>query len=538
MRWIFPALVWICVLASPVAGQEERSSGSFDWRAALDEAIEALSDPARITQENCAPVIRGFLDPLYTLPAAALVPHTRAEVQELRRDGVRLLGRFFQARVLLKERFNSFPNPSRACVDAVRRGLRYSRFAQDYLADWLSQHGAISQAPKRVLGGSYPHTMLNPKFDRIEFQTGDILIARGTAVVSSIIARLGDEEGDFSHLAIVSEDVHGKKYVVQSLIQTGTIITPIEKFLADTEGRVVLLRYKDRALAARAARTIIHRAAQALARGAAIPYDYAVDSSERFYIYCAELMEYAFELSSDGRVRVPRYRTSLRHLQGTPFLHEVGIYVSDVTTPQDAELDPRFDIVAEYVNIPKLRSVRLQNAAVTAMLGWFVHNYDFQPDASSEAIVHVLVAAIRLGLLGNLFTQRHVPENAVLAWYKARTVVNLLNQVSTQIDAQFNRQHGYPPTFRELLVGLERFRHDDCVALRTPVALRRHPVTLHQHLNVPSRLCPLHLPIGRNGEGETAERGGQVSFVPGGVEQERQGSADAKLVARVNQAAQ
>ena len=110
--------------------------------------------------------------------------------------------------------------------------------------------------------------------------------------------------------------------------------------------------------------------------GAAIPYDYAVDSSERYYIYCAELMEYAFELASDGRVRVPRHRTSLRHLQRTPFLHEVGIYVPDVTTPQDTELDPRFDIVAEYVNIPKLRSVRLQNAAVTAMP-------DFNPVAPS-----------------------------------------------------------------------------------------------------------------------------------------------------------
>jgi hypothetical protein len=301
---------------------------------------------------------------------------------------------------------------------------------------------------------------------------------------------------------------------VQSLIQTDTVIEPLDKFLSETEGRVVLLRYKDRALAARAARIIIHRAAQALAHGAAIPYDYAVDSSERYYIYCAELMEYAFELASDGRVRVPRHRTSLRHLQRTPFLHEVGIYVPDVTTPQDTELDPRFDIVAEYVNIPKLRSVRLQNAAVTAMLSWFVHGYDFQPNPSAEAIVHVMVAAIRLGLLGNLFTQRHVPENAVLAWYKARTVVNLLNQVATQIDAQYNRKYGYSPTFRELLVGLESFRHEDCLMLRTPVALRRHQVMLHQHINVPSRLCPLHLPVGRDGEGETSDRGDQVSSAP------------------------
>jgi hypothetical protein len=521
MRWIFPALLWVCALVSPVAGQEDRAAGRFDWRAALAEAIDALSDPTYITQENCASIIGDFLDPLYTLPAAAFVPHTRAERQELRRDGVRLLGRFFQARVLLKERFDSFPAPSRACVDAVRRGLRYSRFAQDYLADWLYHHGAIGPAPKQILRGGYPYTMLNPKFENIEFKTGDILIARGTAVVSSLIARLGDEEGDFSHLAIVSEDVYGKKYVVQSLIQTGTVIEPLDKFLSETEGRVVLLRYKDRALAARAARIIIHRAAQALAHGAAIPYDYAVDSSERYYIYCAELMEYAFELASDGRVRVPRHRTSLRHLQRTPFLHEVGIYVPDVTTPQDTELDPRFDIVAEYVNIPKLRSVRLQNAAVTAMLSWFVHGYDFQPNPSAEAIVHVMVAAIRLGLLGNLFTQRHVPENAVLAWYKARTVVNLLNQVATQIDAQYNRKYGYSPTFRELLVGLESFRHEDCLMLRTPVALRRHQVMLHQHINVPSRLCPLHLPVGRDGEGETSDRRDQVSSAPHAGEEAR-----------------
>ena len=526
MRWIFPALLWICALTLPVAAQAERSPGTFDWRAALDEVIEALSDPTYVTQENCASVIGGFVDPLYTLPSAAFAPHTRSEVQELRRDGVRQLGRFFQTRMLLKERFDSLPAPTRACVDAVRRGLRYSRFAQDYLADWLYQRGVIGQTPKRLLAGGYPHTMLNPKFEKIEFKTGDILIARGTAVVSSLIARLGDEEGDFSHLAIVSEDVHGKKYIVQSLIQTGTIITPLNEFLAETEGRMVLLRFKDQALAARAARLIIHRAAQALARGAAIPYDFAVDSSERYYIYCAELMEYAFELASGGRVRVPRYRTSLRHLQGTPFLHQVGIYVSDVTTPQDTELDPRFDIVAEYVNIPKIHSVRLQNAAVTAMLSWFVHGYELQPDPSSEALVHVLVAALRMGLLGSKFTQYHVPEKAVLTWYKSSTVVNLLTQVSTEIDAQFSRRHGYSPTFRELLAGLEHFRHDDCVALRTPIELRKRPVSLHQHINVPSRLCPLHLPIGRDGESESSDRGDQVSSAPIGDETKRLAGVD------------
>jgi hypothetical protein len=194
MRWIFPALLWICALTSAVAGQEHRAAARFDCRAALDEAIEALSDPTYITPENCASSIRGFLDPLYTLPAAAFVPHTRAEVQELRRDGVRLLGRFFQARVLLKERFNSFPSPSRACVDAVRRGLRYSRFAQDYLADWLYHHGAIS-GNGHTLRGGYPHTMLNPKFDALELKTGDILIARGTAVVSSIIGGWATRKG-------------------------------------------------------------------------------------------------------------------------------------------------------------------------------------------------------------------------------------------------------------------------------------------------------------------------------------------------------
>lgn len=148
------------------------------------------------------------------------------------------------------------------------------------------------------------------------------------------------------------------------------------------------------------------------------------------------------------------------------------------------------------------------------MLSWFVHGYELQPNPSSEALVHVLVAALRMGLLGSKFTQYHVPEKAVLTWYKSSTVVNMLTQASTEIDAQFSRRHGYSPTFRELLAGLERFRHDDCVALRTPIELRKHPVSLHQHINVPSRLCPLHLPIGRDGESESSDRGDQVSSAP------------------------
>jgi hypothetical protein len=490
----FMLCVGMLALAPGVASQEQRHPVSADWRELLAEALQALEQPDFINETNCAPAIAGFTDPFYALPSSAFVPKSARAIEQLRAEGPRLLGTFFRARLLLKERFYAFAAPSTACIDAVRRALRYARFAEDFLADWLHDRGVIGDTPGRLFSGGYPHTMRNPEFPSITFEVGDIVILRNTAVVSAMIARLGDEEGDFSHLGIVTKDRTGRKYVVEALIEKGTIITPLEQFLAEKEGRAMLLRYHDHALAARAARAILWRAAVALAKGAAIPYNFQFDSSDQSQLYCAQVMEVAYELASHGRLRLPRYRTSLHRLAGSPFLRRLGVSVSEVITPSDVELDPRFETVAEWTNVQSIRGVRMNNAAVTALYGWFVHGYDFLPNPMLEALTHMALAVVRTGMV-SAFTQRQIPEQTAVLMLKSQILINSLTEVATAADRQHARQYGHSFTFRELLVVLEIYRRNDCIASRSTMPSQQ--VNLHRQINVAGGRCPIHLNVDR-----------------------------------------
>jgi hypothetical protein len=493
MRWIVTVVLCVGMLAlpPPVAGQEAQYGASSDWRTLLAQALQALEEPGVISEANCAAALSAFTDPLYHLPSSAFVPKSARAIAELRAEGPGLLGTFFHARLLLKARFHAFAAPSTACVDAVRRALRYSRFAEDFLADWLHDQGVIGSAPGRLFSGGYPHTMRNPQFPSITFEVGDIVILRNTKVVSAMIARLGDEEGDFSHLGMVTKDSTGRKYVVEALIETGTVITPLDKFLADKEGRAMLLRYHDPALAARAGRAILWRAAVALARGAAIPYNFQFDSSDQSQLYCAQVMEVAYELASHGELHLPRYRTSLYRLAGTPFLRQLGVSVSEVITPSDVELDPRFDTVAEWSNVATIKGVRMDNTAVTSLYRWFAYGYAFLPNPMLESLAHLGVALVRTGLV-SAFTQKQIPEQTAVALLKSQTLINSLKQVVTAADQQHIAVYGRSLTFRELLVVLEIYRRNDCIASRSTPP---QPFSLHRQINVAGGRCPLHLNV-------------------------------------------
>jgi hypothetical protein len=488
----FVLCVGLLALALPVASQGARHGASSDWRTLLAEALQALEDPDYINQANCASAISAFTNPFYYLPSSSFVPKSARAIEELRAEGPRLLGSFFRARLLLKERFHAFTSPSEACVDAVRRALRYARFAEDFLVDWLHDQGVIGSSPALRFSGGYPHTMRNPQFSSITFEPGDVVVLRATYVRSAIIARLGDEEGDFAHLAMVTKDRTGRKYVVQAL-QKGTTITPLEQFLADKEGRAILLRYHDRALAARAARAILWRAAVAIARGAPIPFNFQFNDSNYSKLYCTQVMELAYELASHGQVRLPRYRTSLHRLAGTPFLRQLGVSTPVVIAPSDVELDPRFDTVAEWTNIATIREVRMDNAAVTALYSWFTNGYAFLPNPTLETLAHVGVVLGRTGMVSAV--PRNIPEHTAVVLLKANILVSSLKQVVTAADQQHRLDYGHSLTFRELLVVLEIYRRNDCIASRSPLTWQT--ASLHQQINVAGGRCPIHLNIDR-----------------------------------------
>ena len=119
------------------------------------------------------------------------------------------------------------------CINAVRAAIRYVRFSEEFLLEWLVSRKVYANKTTQILSPEAPYTMKNPKFSNTELKTGDLMIIRGKSYVSALIAQIGDEEAQFSHLAIVAEDSSGIKCVVEALIQKGVIVTPLNQWIKE-----------------------------------------------------------------------------------------------------------------------------------------------------------------------------------------------------------------------------------------------------------------------------------------------------------------
>lgn len=76
-----------------------------------------------------------------------------------------------------------------------------------------------------------------------KIHSGDILVSRGGAPTSALIARGNDYPGNFSHIALVYVDpVTNEAKIVESHIEIGVVVSTAEEYLKDKKLRVMLLR--------------------------------------------------------------------------------------------------------------------------------------------------------------------------------------------------------------------------------------------------------------------------------------------------------
>lgn len=120
-------------------------------------------------------------------------------------------------------------------------------------------------------------------------QDGDIILRRGSGMVSDMIASLLNEDHDISHCGVVTER-EGKFYVVHSVSSNvsevdGMQAHPLQQFVAQSKpGSVVVTRLRtegDRS-------GISRRCVQYLKR--AIPFDHHFDLNDTSSFYCSELI--------------------------------------------------------------------------------------------------------------------------------------------------------------------------------------------------------------------------------------------------------
>lgn len=413
-----------------------------------------LAKKSAVNAKNCEVAISSWTNKLASLTSNQVIPQTERQINHTINASNQILRSFFLVRLALKQNLDNIKIPTPACVTLMRRAIRYSRFAEDYFSEWLINKAGTSNSDLDLFSDKSHSYILNPKFKNLEFKSGDILIMRGPHFISSLIARFGDEEGDFSHLAIIGADDYGEKYVIESLLQSGIVITPLNDYLHNKEeARVALLRYKSSKIAEYAGKEIYRYTKHILDNRGQISYNFSFNLSEKNKLYCAQVAHFAYSNSSNGRIYIPKFMTSIIAFKKTTLVRALKIAENKIFTPSDIQFDPNFDIVSEYKNSNLLTDARRANVAMSYLIDLIKAGYSPNPDGS-DLVMGNLINSFIIDGSDAIIT----PDDIAILLAYENSYQNIL-QTASQIDGLYIKSKGYPMTFNELKSNLVSSPH-------------------------------------------------------------------------------
>ncbi len=203
----------------------------------------------------------------------------------------------------------------------------------------------------------------------VRIHSGDLLLSRGGAPTSALIARGNDFPGNFSHVALVHVDEKtNTPSVIEAHIEKGVAIASVEQYLADMKLRILVLRPRPGLQAVLKDPMLPHKAATASlnrVRNEHIPYDFAMDFNDDSELFCSEVASSVYKplginlwtnvstMSSPGLVN---------------WLAAFGVRHFRTQGPSDLEYDPQLCLVAEWRSPETLLKDHVDNAVVDAML--------------------------------------------------------------------------------------------------------------------------------------------------------------------------
>jgi Permuted papain-like amidase enzyme, YaeF/YiiX, C92 family len=204
----------------------------------------------------------------------------------------------------------------------------------------------------------------------VRVHSGDILLSRGGAPTSALIARGSDYSNTFSHAALAHVDADtGVGTVIESLIETGTVLTTVEEYLAGRKHRILLLRLRPDLPELLADPQLPHRAStRMLARLTEAPaaYDFAMDWQDSERMFCSEVIYHAYE--GEG-LDLWSIRSAMTAPGLVRWLGGMGVREFRTLVPSDLEYDARLRAVVEWRDLDALMEYRFDNAITDALLG-------------------------------------------------------------------------------------------------------------------------------------------------------------------------
>ena len=308
--------------------------------------------------------------------------------------------------------------------------------------------------PAVLPGTNEPSRTPSFKLAGIELHSGDILVSRGGAPTSALIARGNDYPGNFSHIALLYVDeVAHTPSIIESHIERGVVISSLDEYLKDKKLRIMVLRVrsdhplllKDPLLPHRVAKMAYYQV-----RAHHIPYDFAMDFREPSRQFCSEVASCAY--SSLG-ITLWNIVTTMSSPGVVNWLSDFGVRNFETQAPADLEYDPQIVVVAEWRDRTALWQAHVDDAVTDAMI---------EGADKGDRLTYdwYLLAPARLtkaySMLLNLFGKEGpVPEGMDAATaLKSMTLDTLHKRLKKDVVAKadaFDKKNGYRPPYWELV---------------------------------------------------------------------------------------
>ncbi len=203
----------------------------------------------------------------------------------------------------------------------------------------------------------------------IKIHSGDILVSRGGAPTSALIARGNDYPGNFSHVALVHVDeTTNEVSIIESHIECGVKLATIDQYLDDYKLRILVLRMRADTPQLESDPMLPHKAAEIVLNRALIehiPYDFEMNFNDGGKLFCSEVASNAY---SQMGVTLWMGISNISSSGVRSWLAAFGVKHFETQEPSDLEYDPQLRVVAEWYNPESLLKDHLDNAVIDIML--------------------------------------------------------------------------------------------------------------------------------------------------------------------------
>ena len=269
------------------------------------------------------------------------------------------------ARIRVMQAARSWPVNRTDVHEGIYRVIYGGRTA---IEEALAQNQS-SSFPSLIVIENVPSSTPSTLVRGVKVHSGDIILSRGGAPTSALIARGNNFPGNFSHAALVYVDPQtGIPTVIESLIERGVVLTSLEEFLQYKSLRILLLRLWPEHPALREDPQAPHEAASFMlsrVQDKHIPYDFPMDWKDPTRFFCSEVPYHAYR--SVG-IDLWAYQSRISSPGLVNWLGSMGVRHFTTLVPTDLEYDPRLAVVAEWRNLETLRQDRFDNVTMDALL--------------------------------------------------------------------------------------------------------------------------------------------------------------------------